>query len=788
MDATIRFIFVTDSIEYHIANLMIRIILLLLLSMNVVYGQGFTSVVRGSVKDADTGLPLAGATVQLDDKGSMADEAGLFRFEGAGVGRHVLKVSFIGYQTVVIPEILLESGKENVQEIRLSATGRQLQEATVSGSRPPAFNSVQAITTEQTLRYAATYLDPARVATSFAGVAAANDQANGLVVRGNSPNSMQWRLEGVEIVNPNHLSNAGTFSDRPTSTGGGVNILSTQLMGTSYFMSGPFPTQYGNVTGAILDMNLKKGNDEKTEFTGQASLIGLDFAAEGPLSKKSKASYVVNYRYSFTGLMGAMGVSFGGEDIRFQDLSFNLNFPTARCGKLTVFGMGGVSKNTFTPDKDTTTWEFEKDGRYILYKNKMGAAGATFEQPIGHRASLRTALVASGLNTSRKAFQVDPITLENRELLGNDGILNGRVSFNTTLTYKIAPRKTFKGGVFLTSQQYKTPPAYPDLHVKSWYVQPFINWTSQVGAFTSEVGLHGMISQVSKPRAKGSFLVEPRVSLKWQAALDKQVSVSYGLHSQLQSPNIYSSVYGMSDIGQNFDLRPTRSHQVVLAYQQFFKERSSLKVEAYWQHQFDVPVGSDMRDDYSAVNVVEERPDVRLYNKGSGRNYGLEVSFQKYLTNDFYMLVSGSLYKATYVDYLGLRHNSRFDGGHTFSLTTGKEFKSARGGLWGVNAKVLWLGGFRDKPIDAEYSAYLKQTIYLAQSAYTVKMKDYFRPDLRIYWKKSRSHYDRTLAIDLQNVSGTKNEAYRYFDTRQKRVVVQHQLGLIPVLSYRVEF
>lgn len=768
---------------------MIRTLLLILFSTTMMHAQELTSVVRGTVKDADTGSPLTQATVQLDGKGDVTGATGTFRFEGVAVGRHSLTVSFVGYQTVVISEILLESGKENVQDVRLSIAGKQLQEATVAGSRPPAFNSVQAITAEQTLRYAATYLDPARVATSFAGVAAANDQANGLVVRGNSPNSMQWRLEGVEIVNPNHLSNAGTFSDRPTSTGGGVNILSTQLMGTSYFMSGPFPAQYGNATGAILDMNLKKGNDERTEFTGQASLIGLDIAAEGPLSRKSKASYLVNYRYSFTGLLGAMGVSFGGEDIRFQDLSFNLNFPTAKGGKFTIFGMGGISQNTFKPDKDTTSWEFEKDARYVLYKNKMGAAGATFEQPVGRRASLRTVLVASGLNTSRKAFQVDPKTLENREVLGNDGILNGKISFNTTLTYRANTKQTFRGGVYITSQKYETLPVYPDAKVKSWYIQPFMNWSSQITpSLTSEVGLHAMISQVKRDNAKVSALVEPRASLRWLAAADKQVSVSYGLHSQLQTPNVYSSTYGMTYIAQNFDLKPTRSHQITLGYQQFFKKGSSLKIEAYWQHQFDVPVGTDERDNYSAVNLIEDRPAGRLYNEGTARNYGLEASFQKFLTDNFYMLVSGSLYKATYVDYLGLRHDSRFDGGHTFSLTTGKEFKASRGGLWGVNAKVLWLGGFRDKAIDAEYSAYLNQNIYVYQSAYTVKMKDYFRPDLRIYWKKGRAKYSRTLALDLQNVSGTKNEAYRYFDTRQKRVVVQHQLGLIPVVSYRVEF
>ncbi|NIJ53009.1 TonB-dependent receptor [Dyadobacter arcticus] len=770
---------------------MLRILPLLLLFATSCLAQTFTSTIRGTVRDADTGLPLVGATVSVSptEAGTITDPRGTFRFDNLNVGRYQLTVSYTGYGTALVSELLLESGKENVQQIRLIPSGKQLNEATVTAARPLSFNSIQEITIEQTFRYAATYMDPARVATSFPGVAAANDQANGLVIRGNSPNSMQWRLEGVEIVNPNHLSNAGTFSDRPTSTGGGVNILSTQLLGTSQFLSGAFPAQYGNVTGGILDMNLRNGNDEKTEFTVQASLLGLDFAAEGPLSKKSKASYLINYRYSFTGLLGAMGVSFGGEDIRFQDLSFNLNFPTANGAKFTVFGMGGISSNTFEPEKDTIAWEFEKDGYNIIYKNKMGAVGASFDQPIGKRASLRTVLVASGLNTSRKAFETDKQTFGRRDQIGNDGILNGKISFNTTFSYRVNKQTRFKAGLFLTSQKYETPPVFPTSEVKSWIIQPFVAWSSQIArTLTTEIGLHAMISKIEQDNTNGSILVEPRAAIKWQPSNDEQLSFSYGLHSQLQSPYVYSSVYGMTDIGQNFDLKPTRSHHFVLGYQQTFNKSNSLKIETYLQHQFDVPVGGDMRDNYSTVNLVEERPNVRLYNQGTALTYGLEVSFQKFLTNDFYMLVSGSLYKATYVDYIGLRHDSRFDGGHTFSLTTGKEFKSGNQSLWGINAKILWLGGFRDRSIDAEYSALLQITIYQLQSAYSVRMKDYFRPDLRIYWKKSKTRYSRTLALDLQNVSGTKNEAYRYFDKRKDAVVTQYQLGLIPVLSYRWEF
>ncbi|HWV28897.1 MAG TPA: TonB-dependent receptor [Dyadobacter sp.] len=766
---------------------MIRTILLLFLSVNFVFAQEFTSVVRGSVKDADTGQPLAQATVQLDDKGSITDQTGLFRFEGIGVGRHTLRVSFVGYQTLVIQEILLESGKENVQEIRLSATGRQLQEATVSGSREPAFNSVQAITAEQTLRYAATYLDPARVATSFAGVAAANDQANGLVVRGNSPNSMQWRLEGVEIVNPNHLSNAGTFSDRPTSTGGGVNILSTQLMGTSYFMSGPFPAQYGNAMSAILDMSLRKGNNEKKEFTAQAGLIGLDIAAEGPLSNSHKGSYLVNYRYSFTGLLGAMGVNFGGEDIRFQDLSWNVSIPTKGNGNFTFFGLGGVSSNDFKADADSLQWENDKDAYNIKYKNKMGALGVTLTQPIGTRGTYHAAFALSGLNTTRVATPMYATGYQYGDIEGNSELTNSKISANTSYSHRFNPDHKLTFGTLLLFQKSGRPPLFMDESLHLWTVQPYVNWTWKISeSLTADVGLHGMISKIRSDRADIHATAEPRVAIRWASSTDTRWSFSYGLHSQLQSADLYTAYYGMTNTYRNLQLAPTRGHYATLGYQRNLSGASLLKIEAYLQSQFDVPVSSYDRV-YSAVNLVEQIPNLYFENKGKALNYGVEVTYQKLLTNQFYLLATGSLYKATYSTAAGPRQNSRFDGRHTLSLTGGKEIKSGERSIWGFNAKILWIGGFRERPIDEEYSRKLNFTIE-SSSIYSVKLRDYFRPDLRIYWKKSHRAYNRTLALDLQNVSGTQNEAYHRYDAFQRKVVVQKQLGLIPVLSYRWEF
>lgn len=764
---------------------MIRLFLLFFFSSTLLYAQEFTSVIRGSVKDGDSGLPLAQASVQLDGQGALTDDAGLFRFEGVAVGRHVLTISYTGYQTLVISEILLESGKENVQDVRLSTASRQLQEATVSGSRAPAFNSVQAITAEQTLRYAATYLDPARVATSFAGVAAANDQANGLVIRGNSPNSMQWRLEGVEIVNPNHLSNAGTFSDRPTSAGGGVNILSTQLLGTSYFLNGAFPAQYGNAVAGVMDMRLRKGNDERHEFTAQAGLIGLDVAAEGPFSKKSKASYLVNYRYSFTGLLGAMGVNFGGEDIRFQDLSFNLNFPLKKAGNLKVFGLGGISSNTFKAEPDSAKWEFYKDSHNIIYKNKMGAAGATHALSIGSRTVLNTTFVASGLQTSRAFYKGEVNTPEFAYPIEDDSLTKSKVTANMILNHRLAGGGRLKFGAYLTFQYDRLAPLYAIEELKSRLFQPFAEWTVPLAKdITAELGLTASISKLDHPRANTHRTLEPRAALRWRVTENQRVSVSYGLQSQLPLTQLYAASFSTTTFSGNPDLGPAKVHQFVVSYQHDFKQDNSLKIEAYWQEHFDVPANIG---GFSALNLIETRVGEGLENIGKGRNYGLEATYQKLLSRDYYIMISGSVYSATYVTPGGALWKGRFDGRHTFSFTGGKEFKSGPR-IWGINTKILWIGGFRETPIDLEASRAAQQTMYVSGEPFALKLKDYFRPDLRIYLKRSRAGYSTTLALDLQNVSGTKNEAFSYFDAFQQKIIRQKQLGLIPVLSYRWEF
>lgn len=757
-----------------------------------------TQTIRGYVLDGDNNQRLRGASLKLmgADTGTITDSSGNFRLPGVPIGRYSLQISSVGYETVIVPEVLLEAGKEKILTITLKETPQQLAETVVRAARPPSVNSIQTITIEQTLRFAATFFDPARLATSFPGVVAANDQANGLVIRGNSPTGTQWRLEGVEIVNPNHLSNAGTFSDRPTQTGGGTNILSAQLMERADFMMGAFPAQYGNVLGGVMDVHLRKGNDQKHEFTGQAGLIGVDIAAEGPISRKNKSSYLVNYRYSFTGLLGLMGIKFGGEDIRFQDLSFNLSFPTRKAGHFTVFGMAGVSSNVFKAERDTLLWKFQKDGFDIEFKNRMGAIGLTHSVNLGQNTTWKTVIAASGLATRREGYVLSKTTF-NRFFVQLDEFRKTRYSVATSLSHKLSGDWQLKEGITVTYQEDSVQINNRGISVgkmQGMIVQPYV---SVVGRLAPRLTLQAGVHYLSYTYNKTSSL-EPRASLRYNASERTAFTFAYGLHSQMQLPQTYLALRNSDprfDVFPNVLLGFTKANHYVLGFEKNLPKQASIKVEAYYQSLFNVPVAKNdpivsyrVIPAFSTLNLIEGFTDAELTNKGTGKNYGLEVTYQQYVGKDFYALITGSLYNSTYKGQDGIERSTRFNGNYTFSLAAGKEFHKHRNRTFGVNLRVLWLGGYRDSPIDLEASRSIGQTSYKVTELYTIKMKDYFRPDVRIFWKRNKPNFTRTWSIDIQNVSNTQNEAYSYYDILQRQIVKQFQLGMIPVLNYRVEF
>ncbi|MEQ9299141.1 MAG: carboxypeptidase regulatory-like domain-containing protein [Cyclobacteriaceae bacterium] len=767
-------------------------LIILLLATN-----GIAQSIKGNIKEALSFDPVIGANIAIaqnrtpknTSSGISTDNDGRFELD-LEPGRYNLLISAVGYEQLLIQEVLVKAGKQLVLDVELNPATYRLGEVVISANSQNEIDGIRSITMEETMRYAATYFDPARLTLSLPAVAATNDQNNNISVRGNSPNHLRWRLEGVEIVNPNHLSNAGTLSDRPSQNGGGVNILSTQMMSNSSFVYGAFDATYGNSIGGIFDIGIRAGNKQKREYTLQAGLLGFDASAEGPI-KRGGASYLVNYRYSTVGLLSAMGVDFGGESIGFQDLAFNINVPLKR-GNLKLFAMGGVSTNEFEGLNDPSEWEEDKDRSDIKADGHVGAAGISFDRSLGGGI-----LQLTSVFSSQKSVRDE----QQRDLTG---FMNAsaydyyRESLSSThLSWaKSVGIFTYEVGSYLNLYDYRITRQSSNIRFNDlvpmniddeqiMLLTPYIDTRWQISQkLELALGIQGNYQNLNP-----GFQIDPRAALTYQVNEKNKLRLASGGYSQVMSPFIYynlrNSVVTDGYRYPNKAMGLLSSQVTNLSWQRVLSERTTFRTEVYWQHYVDVPVS--INSDFSVLNYFDGDAWFRLTPEGSGDTYGWETTLEQKLSKDFYYLVSLSFIDSRFTTLEGEEYDTRFNTNYALNITTGKEFVTKRGNGFSVNVRSIWQGGLRDYRIGVDQAPFF---LFPTQEGdpFAFQYEDYFRWDLRLAWTKNKPNYTRMIYLDIQNLTNRKNTAFYDFDEVQQGVVRREQLGLIPILTYRVEF
>ncbi len=777
------------------------ILLMLYSALTSLHAQQLTQIIRGTVTDKVTGMPLPGANVIVINSdpflGAATGINGTFKITGVALGNQTLKITFLGYKELQVPNVVVNSGKEVVLNINLEEAYIQGSEVVITGNKDKSKTinemstvSARTFSVEETRKYAAAVNDPARMASSFAGVISTDDGNNHISIRGNSPNGLLWRMEGVEIPNPNHFA-------IPGSSGGGISILSAQVMSNSDFMTGAFAAEYGNALSGVFDIRLRKGNNERPEYTIQAGFLGLDAAAEGPFKKGYNGSYLVNYRFSTLSVLSKMGVNVGDGITNFQDLSYNIFLPTNKYGNFSLFGFGGLSSQEFKSDKDSLSWESESERYSSDFNANTGATGITHSLILGNDTWIKSAVVVSGVGLNYHETRVENDYSEKQmhsEISNQD-----KITFTSTLSHKFSARHNIRAGAIINRIGYKVDQHMYDQDVDALehtinntgntyttqlFIQSKYNLTEKLALYS---GLHSFMLTYNS-----TWSIEPRASLKYEIDNRQSVSVGYGLHSQLQPVGTYFAT--LSDGSHpNESLGFSKSHHLVGAYDRQLNETLRFKSEVYYQHLFDIPVRSDIENSFSMINVSDGYGTDPLENKGTGTNYGLELTLEQFLKKDYYFLFSGSLYDSKYKGSDGVERNSRYNGGYGLSFTAGREISTGtrfKKRVIGLNIKTIYRGGFRDTPIDLEASAALpgQGAVYMEDQAFSIKYPAYFRTDIRVSVKRNRLHSTQTLALDIQNVSNHKNIYGKFYNEESNSLKTYYQTPLIPVLSYRIEF
>jgi hypothetical protein len=763
-----------------------------------------TQRVRGRVTDAESKAPLAGVVVYLVANNLLngeTDSNGYFNIDNVPVGRQSFQFHYVGYEPYVASETMIISGKELELNITLTESLTQLKEVTVSANKDKikplnefATVSARSFSVEETRRYAASFADPARMVMNFPGVSNGGDQDNSIVVRGNSPRGVLWKLEGIEIPNPNHFSGLG-------ATGGAISMLNANTLGNSDFYTGAFAPEIGNALSGAFDLNLRTGNTEKYEHTIQLGTLGVELASEGPFSKGSKASYLFNYRYSTLVLLGKF-FDFGTMVPEYQDASFKVNLPTKKAGTFTLFGLGGYNDASQKAIADSSKWD--EDNENITFSNigKMGVVGASHQYFLKKDAYIRTIISASYDQFTENVDTLDVSDNYKAIPTGKQAFSNRAYRGTVIYNQKINARNTFRTGVIAHQLSYDLNSSYYSSTDKIWkrqfesegntqLYQAYMQWKSRLtNNLTLTGGVHGTYLALND-----KYAVEPRAALAYQHNKNKW-TLSAGLHSKPEHLSTYmfqNTTPGAPVTTPNKNLDLSKAIHNVAGYETNFG-KLRFKTEVYYQYLYNVPVEKDMNSAFSIINAGDvyalyqtEQP---LVNDGTGQNYGIDISIEKPLSNGYYAIATGSIYKSTYTDYAGREFNTMFDRGHQLNLIGGKEFKLRNSDkrIIGLNGKILWSGGMRESLIDVNKSIQDQETVIVPGEYFTQKAPAYFRADMSVYYKTNTRKATHTILLDVQNITNKDNYYFSYFDVKAGEVKRVNQLGIFPNISYRIDF
>lgn len=756
---------------------------------------------RGKVRNTDNGQPVAGAVIELRNPTApftgKTDSAGGFVFQKLRPGYYTCNIVAPGFESQTLPEINMTAGKEQVLTIALRPSASELPELLITANQPGRRN-MQALaeiplTRDQTLRFPATFFDPARLAMAYPGVSGNDDQANGLSIRGNNPASVRWKLEGVDVVNPNHLPNAGTFSDRPAAASGGVLMFSAQMLDNSALLTGNYPAGYADATGGVMDMYLRRGNTARHEFTAQAGLIGLDLAAEGPIfGKQNRNSYLVNYRYSTVGLLSQMGIQFGDEQINFQDLSFKLFFSGKKGGEWSVFGLGGLNRNIFERKTDPEKIEKEKDLYDIDFDSKTHIGGVSYWKPLGAKTWLKAVVITSGQQNERMAQSDQRRQTDEQE--------ETRASISATVQHRLSDRWRISGGGivqiihFSGFSQNNNTTNFTGL-VRGTLSQPWVNteWNAPGRRWSAQLGLQGNVYQDGHISENRDRSLEPRASLNWRLNNFHRLTLAYGFYSQLNPRWLEADYRGDTDVSPNRGIGLVRSRQFGLRHAWQLSEPWVLKTELFWHRFSDIPV-SGTNPAFSIFNITEMAAYESLQATGIAENKGLEINLERYLNSGWFLVANASVFDSRYQGSDQIWRSSRWDLGHIFNLTAGREWQreprtAEKVNVYGLNGRLTYTGGYRVAPVDLTASRLAGETRFDASNGWSEQLPGYFRLDLRVYWRRSLGNRrNSTFAMDFQNATMQQNVAYYFYDAFTDKTETKYQLGLIPNLSWRLEF
>lgn len=786
--------------------MMKNLFLLAVLGLISVVGFAQTSnvgAIRGVIVDKQSQYPVVGAQVLITSldpiKGAVTDDQGYFRIEEVPVGRLTVQVRIVGYKPQVLNNLLLNSGKDLELNFQLEDDMTELSgvEVVATEEKAESINKMSSVSSrsfsiDEAMKYSGTLLDPARMAQNYAGVSNASDDRNDIIIRGNSPTGVLWRMEGIDIPSPNHFATVGT-------TGGPISILNINNLANSDFATSAFSADYGNALAGVFDLRLRSGNRDKREYLVQMGFNGLEFGAEGPFKKGGDATYVVNGRYSFLDIMSSLGIDFGtGNAIpEYQDITFKVDLPTKKAGKFSVFGMGGNSFINFKGEDEGDSNLYSDNRQNQQFKSTTGVVGVSHVYFFNEKTQGKAIIAATTggtdgfidtLDINGNAYRFYGVYQRQNKISGHYYVNSKRSARNTVkvgamydlFLFDIRDSVRYEGNYFFSEQ---------DFEGQSGLVQGYMLWQNKPSdRWTINTGIHAQHFLLNSSTA-----IEPRVGARFATRPGQSLNFGVGLHSQMQPIPTYFSRQELDNgtvVANNKQLDFNKAAHAVVGYDIQLTENLRIKTEVYYQYLYNIAVDR-AQTAFSMLNTGADFTfpnNADLVNEGTGSNYGMELTVERFLNKGYYVLFTTSLFESQYKGSDGVERSTAFNGNYVFNFLAGKEFKIGENSLLSFDTKFNYAGGRMYTPIDLEASIAAGEEVRPEALSFSKQYDPYARLDFKISYRINHKKFSQSIAFDVRNITNRENIFMQSYNNRSEEIETTYQTGFFPVVLYSVYF
>ncbi len=584
------------------------------------------------------------------------------------------------------------------------------------------------------------------------------------------------------------------------------------MLATSDFYTGAFSPEYGDVLSSVMDLKLRSGNNEKFEAACGVGILGTDITLEGPFKKGYAGSYLVNYRYSTVTLIKKLGLVDVKGVVDYQDATFKIVLPTKKTGTFSFFGLGGLSgfamKNIqpgefSTPGSSTSNADIFKDFNKDAYLSNIGMNHVL---SLDNNSFIKTSVYYSGTGINDDIYEGDSV----REKLHTfrSRILNSTYRGAITYNNKLNAKNKIQVGAKYTLYAYNYNQSMnnnenialfnvADFNKNISTINKFISWKHMFNDNISLVsGIHNMNVLLNK-----KFSIEPRIAINWKLNAFNSIHAGYGKHSTMESVHNYFTKVKQNDgtiTEPNTNLDLLKADHYVVGYERRFSENLMAKVEVYYQHLYNLPVENNDTSYYSTINEGIDYRYVTLVNKGSGKNYGIEFTLERFFDKKFYFLINASLFDSKYKSLEGVERNTQYNGNYLANMLFGKEWKNLgkkQNKILALNTKLFFRGANKYIPLlrDAQGNVAVdpaNNKYWDYKKAYDKKFDDiYYTVNLSVSYKINRPKATHEIFLDLMNLTDNQAKISEYYDSSKPgNVGYMTQFGFFPNLMYRVYF